>query len=120
MWVWDQSAGTMSKDGEVVGTGYAGNGYGKNNPDAQGVVNVGPLPQGRWTIGPPRNSKKTGPYTLPLTPALATKTKGRSGFLIHGDSARSPGKASHGCIVIARALREKIWESGDRVLEVVR
>ncbi|HYE46677.1 MAG TPA: hypothetical protein VEA44_12995, partial [Caulobacter sp.] len=44
---------------------------------------------------------------------------GRSAFRIHGDSVRAPGTASKGCIILPRAVREAIWRSGDRDLEVV-
>lgn len=40
-------------------------------------------------------------------------------FRIHGDSIRAPGTASHGCIILPRAIRDRIWASGDRALQVV-
>lgn len=119
MWVWDQSAGTLSRGGEIISRGYAGKGRGKNNPALHGVRSVGPLPRGRWIIGAPYNSKNTGPYTLMLTPAKGTDTLGRSAFRIHGDSIRAPGTASSGCIILPRAIRQLIWQSLDRDLEVV-
>ena len=61
----------------------------------------------------------TGPFTLVLAPAPGTETHGRSAFRIHGDSIRLPGTASHGCIILPRPVREAIWASGDRDLEVV-
>jgi Protein of unknown function (DUF2778) len=119
MWTWDQSAGTISRDGKVVGRGYAGHDYGKNNPDAEEVKGIGPLPRGRWTICAPRTSQNTGPYTLDLIPAPETETHGRAAFRIHGDSIANPGTASHGCIILARSIREAVWSSGDHILEVV-
>lgn len=119
MWVWDQSAGTISRDGEVQGRGYAGNGMGKNNPADQAIEGVGPVPQGLWTIGTPRNSPTTGPFTMDLDPAPGTNTLGRSAFRIHGDSLNHPGMASHGCIILSRPMREAIWNSGDQDLTVI-
>lgn len=119
MWTWDQSAGTMSLDGEMRGHGYAGNGLGKNNPEAQGIQGVGPVPCGLWAIGAPRLSANTGPYTMDLTPAPGTDTLGRSAFRIHGDSINHPGTASHGCIILSRVMREAIWNSSDHELTVV-
>jgi hypothetical protein len=38
---------------------------------------------------------------------------------MHGDSKAHPGSASHGCVILPRATREEVWQSGDRELEVV-
>lgn len=125
MWIWDQSAGTLSLDGAVVSRGYSGKGRGKNNPALQGVRGVGPLPRGQYRIGAPRTSQRTGPYVMDLFPIDATPNNtvhdetGRSAFQIHGDSVRNPGEASSGCIVLQRAIRERIWKSKIHVIEVV-
>ena len=66
-----------------------------------------------------KDSPNTGPFTILLEPAPGTDTLGRSAFRIHGDSVRAPGTASHGCIILPRAIRDHIWRSGDRDLEVV-
>jgi hypothetical protein len=84
------------------------------------VHNLGPIPQGEWTIvGPPINTQEHGPYVLKLEPGAKTTTFGRSGFLMHGDSKKSPGSASQGCVILPRTVREQVWKSGDRDLEVV-
>jgi len=119
MWVWDQSAGELRRDGKVVSRGYSGNGRGKNNPSMQAAVGVGPIPRGMWLIGAPYTSPNTGPYTLALAPMNGTDTLGRNSFRIHGDSIANPGTASHGCIILPRAVRQQIWSSGDRDLQVV-
>lgn len=119
MWVWDQSAGTLSRDGARVATGYSGRDLGKNNPAMQAAVAVGPVPRGMWAIGAPYDSANVGPYALPLSPMAGTDPLGRSAFRIHGDSIRAPGTASHGCIILPRAIRERIWTSGDHLLRVV-
>ena len=99
----------------------AGAGSGKNNPEMQQVANVGPIPAGEWAIqGPPVDTTGHGPYVLKLDPAPYTETFGRSGFLMHGDSKEHPGCASEGCVILPRDVREKVWESGDRELQVVR
>lgn len=119
MWGWDQSAGTLTRNGKFVARGYAGAGIGKNNPDLQSKVAVGPVPQGRWRILPPRNRPQTvGPYAMPIEP-VGHNALGRSAFMIHGDSAKRPGTASRGCIILPRNVRELIWNSGDHDLEVV-
>lgn len=119
-WTYCQRTGELHQDGKHVGTGYSGAGEGKNNPSLEHVANVGPVPCGNWIIaGPPLDTHEHGPYVLRLNPEPNTETHGRSGFLIHGDSKRSPGTASQGCIILPRVLREQMWESGDRELEVI-
>lgn len=119
-WTYSQKTGELQQDGKQVGTGYSGAGVGKNNPDMQNVPNVGPIPEGDWTVaGPPANTAEHGPFVLRLNPRPETETFGRAGFLMHGDSKEHPGTASKGCIILPRAVREQVWKSGDRDLEVV-
>lgn len=111
------------------GTGYSGYddgdripepGEGRNDPAAQTERNIGPTPAGYWTIvGPPHETATHGPVVMALHPDASTETFGRDEFLIHGDSVKTPGTASHGCIILPRAVRERIWASGDRRLRVV-
>jgi hypothetical protein len=119
-WTYAQNTGELQQDGKHVSTGYSGASEGKNNPAMDNVLNIGPIPRGDWTIaGPPVDSKDHGPYVLKLNPAPSTETYGRTGFLMHGDSKEHPGGASHGCVVLPRAVREDVWQSGDRDLEVI-
>lgn len=123
MWIWDQSEGKMyraNQDGsrEWIANGYSGHDVGKNNPNLEGTVATGPIPSGNWKITAVKNSPNTGPYTLVLEPD-GHNALGRSAFRIHGDSAKAPGTASHGCIILPRTIREQIWESGERSLLVV-
>jgi len=120
MWTYVQSSGALLQDDQPVAIGYSGIDVGKNNPSMQAVPNMGPIPQGDWTIvGPPVNTPDHGPYVLHLQPSAQTNMFGRSGFLLHGDSIESPGCASHGCIIMPRTVREQVWNSGDTDLEVV-
>jgi type VI secretion system (T6SS) effector TldE1-like protein len=120
MWTYAQKTGNLLQNGQVVATGYSGCDDGKNNPAMQAVHDVGPIPQGDWTIsGPPINTAEHGPYVLTLTAAASTNVFGRSGFLMHGDSIAAPGTASKGCIIMPRTAREQVWNSGDRALQVV-
>lgn len=87
----------------------------------EGQQNVGPLPKGKYTItGQPFTHPHTGKYSIRLQPSPDNKMFGRAGFLIHGDSAKHPGSASNGCIILPLPAREEIWKSGDRQLEVVK
>lgn len=69
-----------------------------------------PIPTGRYTIGPPKNSARTGP-NLPLTPLPGTILKGRHTFQIHGDKrGAATQSSSNGCIIFNRTPRRKIWD----------
>jgi hypothetical protein len=119
MWTYEQRTGNLTHDGTFLAAGYSGAGSGKNNPALQNVRDVGPVPQGAYTIGAPIDTEEHGPYVLPLTPAASNDMFGRAGFLMHGDSLEHPGAASEGCIVLSRAARTDVWNSGDRELTVV-
>ena len=80
---------------------------------------LGPIPKGLYTIGNPRNTSNRGPHVLDLIPKGHTAL-GRTEFLIHGDNIKNPGKASEGCIIMLRLVREKIAKSGDKLLKVVQ
>lgn len=118
MWTYEDATGKLFHDGVLVATGYSGLHEDKNNPAAENVKGMGPIPEGRWSIGAPVDTTEHGPYVLRLTALPETQTFGRSGFLIHGDSPKHPGEASQGCIVMPHDVRVKIWESGDHDLTV--
>ena len=125
MWTWRQKDGALYRNGALVSKGYSGKGRGVNNPALQGVQGIGPIPRGKWKIMNRYDSASVGPYALTLWKADDAKfddfdqATGRGAFRIHGDSIRAPGTASKGCIILPRAIREMIWKSGDRDLEVV-
>lgn len=120
MWTYSQRSGELKDSrGNVIAVGYSGNGEGLNNPTMQKVIGTGPIPVGLWRIGKPYDSPKTiGPYALPLTPAAGTNTWGRSAFRVHGDNKKGDHSASHGCIILPRVIRERIYNSGDLELQV--
>jgi hypothetical protein len=111
-YVYEQATGHLfAREGgrnDLLATGYSGSEEqgGKNNPGTQCKADIGPIPRGSYTIGPPFNGPS--PFSLRLTPASANDVCGRSGFLIHGDSVAHPGTASQGCIILARPARERI------------
>jgi hypothetical protein len=118
MWTYSQGTGKLTdKDGKHIATGYSGKGQGKNNCEMQHVKGVGPIPRGLYIIGKPYDSKKVGPFALPLKPNSENEMHGRSAFLVHGDNR--DGTASEGCIIVPRRVRHVIYDSGDRVLNVV-
>lgn len=121
-WRFVQSTGEVfAGDGELIATGYSGFGAGRNDPTFEAIADQGPIPRGAYRIGAPQWVDKAGPhgpFVLPLIPDPTNTMYGRSGFLIHGDVKGRPGTASHGCIVMARAARERIAASGDNDLVV--
>lgn len=119
-WTYRQSSGDLfTPDGGCVGQGYSGRGPGLNNPAQQSVAEVGPIPQGQWTIGEFFDDPGgKGPVVAHLTPAPGTEMFGRDGFMIHGDNQAADYTASEGCVILARQLRMLIQESGVRLLTV--
>src|ERR1039458_8813813 len=95
------STGELTAANGVVSKGYSGAaGIGKNNPAEEGVKNVGPIPEGVYTIqGPPFDTPTHGPLVLRLIPNVKNDMHGRGSFLMHGDSLRATGTASQGCII---------------------
>lgn len=124
MWTYDQSSGELRRDGEFVVRGYSGKGRGKNNPALEGMAGIGPIPRGKYRMTGVYNSANVGPFTIRLEPIDAHygddrhDRTGRGAFRIHGDSIRAPGTASKGCIILPRVTRERLWKSGDHVIEV--
>jgi hypothetical protein len=137
---YEQSTGLWKAgDGRVLAECYSGYSTGKNNPGDQNKIGLGPIPQGKYTLGTPQHTKPGetsphGPYVIPLTPDPGNTMFGRGGFLVHGDSIQSPGTASHGCVIplkgkvdtekvlTGRPLREALSAHADmenRRLEVV-
>ena len=115
-----QSTGEFFRaDGTLMGTGWAGQGAGENNPAAQNQEGIGPLPQGNYTIGSPYDNPHTGPFTMDLTPAPENEMFGRSLFRIHGAAKTNPELSSEGCFVQLRPVREALWNEGDRDFQVV-
>ncbi|MEQ4531313.1 MAG: tlde1 domain-containing protein [Mixta sp.] len=117
-WIYEVRKKTFERDGIVqFNVMYAGAPGYKDNPDFQCEINKGPLPRGKYRIGPPIAKHPTaGRFVLRLTPYKENAMCGRSGFLIHGDNGK--GTASNGCIVMAFENRQKIATSQDKELIV--
>jgi hypothetical protein len=107
-YIYIQLTGEFLLDGELLATGYSGIGEGKNNPAMEGIVDVGPIPEGTYYIQEIWDSPTLGPMACELFPEPGTITYGRSGFYIHGDSIQHPGLASHGCIILPPSVRAKL------------
>lgn len=119
MWQYIQETGELLHDWIREGIGYSGFEEGKNNPEMQQIHDVGPIPCGVYRIGMPFDSETHGPFAMRLIQQSSTETFGRDRFLMHGDSKEHPGLASHGCIIMARGIREAVAGSGDDLLKVI-
>ena len=121
MWTYSQSTGALSApDGTLAGEGYSGHPPHVNDPNAQSIPDVGPIPEGGYTIGPFFTDPEKGPLPAHCTPILQMRMFGRDGFMIHGDSILHLGErvASHGCIIMAHDVRLAVRQSGDNRLLV--
>lgn len=116
-WQYDQSSGELSYNGNIIATGYAGKGAAKNDPAKENIPFQGPIPKGKYTIGPVYAHKTLGPVVMNLDP-VGHNALGRTLFRIHGDNSTST--ASEGCIIMPRFAREKISTSTDKMLIVVQ
>jgi len=124
MWIYEQRTGYLiAPDGtKLEPAGYAGHGAGLNNPAMQDDRDVGPLPQGFYTVGAAiEDDPEVGKYALPLIPDTSNEMYGRDDFYCHGDDIRNPGKhlASDGCMVQPPANRQALGTSSDKRLKVV-
>ncbi len=113
---YSQSSGLITDDdGTIVAQGFSGNDsrpgvnpehiHGYNNPDAQEIHGIGPIPRAVWTVGIWCTHPVLGDFSASLTPVPDTgDTFGRTGFFIHG-----PGtdllNSSEGCIVVPHPQR---------------
>jgi hypothetical protein len=114
-WSYDSRTGAFSHGTGIITTGYSGAGIGRNNPGMEAVRNVGPIPRGRYIIGPPVNHPHLGPVALPLMPH-GHDAKKRTEFFIHGDNRTHD--ASQGCIILDRNARLQVANGKDKALMV--
>ena len=133
-WTYDRSTQQLfdNEDNEIENTTggaiYAGCGKNQNEIESESkgtpknyrrgktcYAEAGPLPAGLYVVGKPFDDPDhLDPYVMKLTPDLNNKMYGREGFYIHGDSKSHPRKASDGCIVMPKNMREAIGISRKR------
>jgi hypothetical protein len=124
MWIYDQVSGKLyAPNGAFVAQGYAGGNGGKNpeginNHAMQHVKSIGPLPVGVYTFDQVVMQSKLGPFAIPLIPDSSNEMFGRGHFYVHGDTNPS-GKASEGCMIQARAIRERMYNSDCKQIVVI-
>ena len=64
------------------------------------------------------DSKSVGPYAIVLEPSKHNALE-RDYFRMHGDNRHLNKTASKGCVIMPRPIREKVWESGDKLFLVI-
>lgn len=119
MYTFSQSSGILRHNNVLFGSGWAGQGIGRNNPDAQQIHNIGPLPRGKYKIGKAYHHPKLGPVVMDITPDPINEMLGRSLFRIHGAASQNPELSSEGCIIMPREVRQGIDTGIDKDLEVI-
>lgn len=120
MWVYQQSTGNLYLDDVLKGVGYSGHGVGFNNPSAESLHGIGPIPSTLYTIQPwEAHHTHLGPCVAELLPVDSKSVFSRSEFFIHGDTRVMNHTASDGCIILSLNLRETIRDSGDNQLKVI-
>ena len=108
-------------------TWYSGFSSGRNNPAAEGLVDIGPIPCGTWTLATLIDTPTAmGPIAIHLIPDQATRDRvfglGRhpDSFYIHDGRIDGQLTASRGCLVCVEGTVgvRSMWDSGDRTLIV--
>lgn len=113
MMIYSQSKGTLchAPEGEnprILGRGYSGHPPYVNDPEAQSLKALGPIPRGLYRVSSPWDHVRLGPVVFFLEPVRPDQMMGRSGFLIHGDNKYGNRTGSNGCIVLPRKVRDDI------------
>ncbi len=114
---YDQATGSLTMKSGKVYKGYSGHGIGLNNPSAQDMRGVGPLPRGKWKLTAWVDHPHLGRMVTHLLP-ISVKTD-RSAFFMHGDNQQMNHTASDGCLIFSYEIRKAIRDSGETELEVV-
>ena len=121
-WIYHQSTGmleyTWQHTGHHVGRGYSGAPGAINNSRMETIPFKGPIPKGRYHIGPMHHHEAKGPYVMALTP-VGHNAHNRPDLLIHGDNKQMNQTGSEGCIILPPEIRLRIGHSHDRILHVM-
>ena len=124
-WTFEIAGGSiLNPDGSFAASAYSGGDKGQrpdgvDNVSDEATKNVGPLPEGIYTLGTPVDHSQLGPFAIPLIPDPSNQMYGRGSMYIHGDTAAMNHSASEGCIITNRNTRNAMWVSSDHELRVV-
>lgn len=123
-WKYHQSTGELNRGDSFFAIGYSGNPEHKNDTASEGLRSKGPVPRGVYRMFYVyKKHPKLGSYAIALKP-VGHRALGRSDFMVHADSVRNPGTASHGCIIMPLEVRKSMAAcvgSGDdsELIEVI-
>lgn len=123
MWIYEIDSGRISRAGALLAVGYSGAPGAVNDASKTNIPDVGPLPEGFYTLGTPiPMEQKVGAYAIPLIPDLENQMYGRSGFFMHGDNTKMNQSASKGCIVAPLFARERVGQgiADDNRLQAIK
>ena len=94
-----------------IAEGYSGRGVGLNEPEAEDIPQVGPIPKGVYRLRVMAHIRFAAP-AIHCEPDEETRETlrefGRSGFWIHGDNTRADRSASRGCIILDLHTRRAV------------
>src|ERR1017187_3142261 len=115
MWEYQQTAHTILRpDGSVLtNQSYSGHGAGLNNPAMQNIPNVGPIPQGPYTLSPFFTHPLLGKLVARFMPKPGNTECGRSGCDLHGDNQYLNPRGMGGGGVVGEPYRLEISQSAD-------
>ena len=130
MLIYSQSTGILTREGVQIAKGFAGNDsrpdanpnkvHGFNNPAAQNLHKIGPLPQGLYRIVEWQDQRPGLGKVVAILEQIGGETFGRDDFRIHGASASDPLNSSEGCIVLpGQFQRVAVRATGETMLQVV-
>jgi len=97
--------------------GYSGHGEGLNNRFLQYQPDVGPLPQGEWSVGAGYRSSLGNP-TFVLEHQSSMVNQMRTLIRIHGDNRQANFTASTGCLILSQSARVTLQRYGPGSLTV--
>jgi hypothetical protein len=128
MWTYHQKTGHLFLSHRKVAEGYSGAvPAGLNNPDAEHIEDVGPIPRGLYAIGElihiheiRHDGKLVKLKDVMRLEPINHLAHNRKGFLFHGSKDPHLRNASHGCIILLPNIRKKIAKSGIKLLHVYR
>lgn len=122
MYIYRIKIGDLRQHDKIIATGlYSGDQGHFNDPLAQHLKGQGPIPEGAYFIGEPRDTQDHGPYFIPLIPVGGEELYGRGSFGMHGDKIGHVGEhvASHGCIIAPFDTRLVVGQDVGHLLVVL-
>jgi uncharacterized protein (TIGR03067 family) len=119
LYIYSQSTGKLTLDGQVVAVAYSGKGAAKNNP-AQQAERDGPIPIGEYLFAGFRDDLKVGAKIMALLPVAGGNTFNRFPTETFGFIADTNNLPSGCLIVVPREVLEKLSTAPFSKVQVVK